>query len=249
MTAVPRPILAEDASIGAAVLSGVRGCVGVPMVGIFLTMVGFGVMARDGGLSALEATVATLAIWGISGQVAMVEMHQAGADALAICIAAGLANLRMLPITISGLPLITAGRPTAMLVKLGLVQTTSVTGWTHIQSVTDKVPAAVRLPHYLGFTVTLTISALVGTAVGHVAGAGAPPPVLTVAVFLTPLYLFLLVASARQEINQLAVLLGGLLGVPLYPLVGDWAVAASGLGGGTAAFLIWRRKRARDAAR
>lgn len=229
----------------AAFLEGTRACMGVPAIGIFMTMLGFGVMARDGGLSAFEAAVTTVAVWGISGQVAMIELLGSGSDALAICVAAGLANLRMLPITISGLPMIAAGRRLPMIAKLALVQTTSVTGWTHVQTImTDRVSLADRLPHYSGFSTVLVSSAVAGTVIGQIAGGGAPPSVMTVAVFLTPLYLFLLVASARQGINRLSVLLGAVLGLVFYPFIGDWAVAASGLGGGTIAFFAMRGRKA-----
>ncbi len=225
-------------------LEGARACVGVPAIGIFMTMLGYGVMARDGGLSAFQAAVSTVAVWGISGQVAMVEMLGAGSDVLAICVAAGLVNLRMLPIAISGLPMILAGRKLILPLKLILVQTTSVTGWTHAQTIMlEQVAPEDRLLHYVGFSATLVSSAIAGTIAGHVAGGGAPPMVMTVAVFLTPLYLYLLVASARQKINQLSVIFGSLFGLAFYPAIGDWSVAAAGVVGGSLAFAAARKSR------
>jgi len=65
-----------------------------------------------------------------------------------------------------------------------------------------------------------------------------PDPVIRIAVYVTPLYIVLLVSSARVWANRFAVLLGAILGPLTYPLLGDWCILAAGLGGGTAAVVI-----------
>ncbi|HAE02598.1 MAG TPA: hypothetical protein DCG04_14375 [Rhodospirillaceae bacterium] len=54
---------------------------------------------------------------------------------------------------------------------------------------------------------------------------------------MTPLYLLLLISGARQWANRLSVLFGIAIGLALYPVMGDWAVIAAGLLGGTLGFI------------
>ena len=100
----------------------------------------------------------------------------------------------------------------------------------------DHVPARQRLRYYIGFAVTLIGAALLGTTIGHQLGRVVPQSVLIVAIFMTPLYLLLLICGARQWANRLSVLFGIAVGLALYPVMGDWAVIAAGLLGGTLGF-------------
>ena len=214
---------------------------GVPAMALFTTMVGFGAIARESGLDVFVTLSATLFIWGMPGQVAFVDLYAAGAGGIVIFTAVALANLRMLPMTVSGLPLMrlddhTIGFPA----RLGIAHLLAVTGWAQLTAAQDKVPPLGILPYYLGFVAVIYLAASIGTVFGYYLSDMVPETGIRIAIYATPVYLFLLVASARQGVNRLAVWLGAGLGPLTYPLLGDWCILAAGLGGGTAAMLIAR---------
>lgn len=232
-----------------AAARGARRCLGVPALGIFLSMVGFGALARDLGFSGVQTFVATALIWGLPGQIAYVELAAAGAPLTVLVAAVAFANMRMLPMTVTGLPLILGGRPARFLARTFYVQFMAVTAWTQMNADAPDLPKAERLPFYLGFAAVLYAAGLSGTLIGYGAGAVLPDPAMRIAVFMTPLYLLLLVAAARHGSNRLAVALGAALGVGLYPAIGDASVLAAGLIGGTLAIAVGQRRAAAQADR
>ena len=218
-------------------LRGMRDCLNVPALGIGLTMIGFGAMAQDAGLAILPALGITTLVWGIAGQVALVDIHASGGGLLALFVAVALANLRMFPMVVTGLSSVTGGRKLSVLSRLLLMQSLAISCWTQMMTRADHVPAHQRLRYYIGFAVTLMSAGLLGTTIGHQLGRVVPQSVLTVAIFMTPLYLLLLISGARQWANRLSVLFGIAVGLALYPVMGDWAVIAAGLLGGTLGFI------------
>ncbi|MDF1750545.1 MAG: AzlC family ABC transporter permease [Alphaproteobacteria bacterium] len=209
----------------------------MPALGIGLTMIGFGAMAQDAGLAILPTLGITTLVWGIAGQVALVDIHASGGSLLALFVAVALANLRMFPMVVTGLSSVTGGRKLSVFSRLLLMQTLAISCWTQMMTRANHVPASQRLRYYIGFAVTLISAALLGTAIGHQLGRIVPQGVLTVAIFMTPLYLLLLISGARQWANRLSVIFGIGIGLTLYPVLGDWAVIAAGLLGGTLGFL------------
>ena len=218
-------------------LRGMLDCLNVPALGLGLTMVGFGAMAQDAGIALLPAMGITAFVWGIAGQVALIEIHAGGGGIVALFVAVALANLRMLPMSVTGLSAVLGGKKLPFLGRVMLMQTMAISCWTQMMTRSDHVPNPQRLIYYLGFAATLISAGLIGTLVGHQLGRVVPQAVLTVTIFMTPLYLLLLISGARQWVNRLSVIFGILVGVGFYPVLGDWSVIAAGLLGGTLAFL------------
>lgn len=217
----------------------------MPAFGLGLTMVGFGAMAADAGLAILPALGVTLLVWGIAGQVALIEIHNSGGGLIALFVAVALANLRMLPMSVTGLPAVLGPRKIPILGRLAVVQAMAISCWTQVMTRSDHVPADQKLTYYIGFSLTLLSAGSVGTVAGHQLGQVVPPTVLVVAIFMTPLYLLLLIFGARQWASRLSVGFGMAIGLALYPVMGDWAVVAAGLLGGTMGYLAAPRLFAR----
>lgn len=229
--------IAEPPPLPRPFLRGVLDCINVPALGLGLTMVGFGAMAQGTGL-ALDVTWGiTLFVWGIAGQIAIIDIHAAGGDLLAVFIASALANLRMLPMTVTGLPYILKGRSHPLIGRLAIAQSMAISCWTQIITRSDHVPSDQKLPYYWGFACALVVAGITGVTIGHQLGRIVPDSVMTIAVFMTPLYLLLLICGARQWASRFSVLFGILLGVGFYPVLGDWAVVLAGLLGGTLGYL------------
>jgi len=62
-----------------------------------------------------------------------------------------------------------------------------------------------------------------------------PPNFLQIIIFITPIYIFLLITTARQKANRLAVVFGGILCPVFYPLAGELSIFMAGIIGGTLA--------------
>ena len=210
-------------------------------------MIGFGAIARESGFDIWVSFATTLSIWGMPGQIAFAELYAAGGGGLVIFTAVALANLRMLPMTVSGLPIMALDQHKyGAFRRLIVAHLLAVTGWAQLTAAQTRVPPMGILPYYLGFVAVIYMAALCGTVFGYYLSDVVPPLALRVAIFMTPLYLMLLVSSARQIGNRLAVGLGALVGPLTYPWLGDWCILAAGLGGGTVAVLIMERVRARS---
>ena len=84
---------------------GIAEGLSMPFWMVLGSMIGFGSMARDAGLSIEIAIGSSLGIWGLPGQVAMVELMAVGLPVLSIVIASSLANMRFMPMTVVVMPL------------------------------------------------------------------------------------------------------------------------------------------------
>ena len=65
---------------------------------------------------------------------------------------------------------------------------------------------------------------------------------LRILIFITPLYILLLVVNSKDNINRSAVYTGGALAIIFYPLVGTWSILISGILGGSLATYIFYKK-------
>lgn len=216
---------------------------GIPGLGLFVSMMGFGAIALEAGLGPWVTFLTTVFVWGLPGQVAFAELYGSAAGWFALFVAVTLANMRMLPMTASGLPMMhLRGHGVGFAGRCLAAQFLAITGWAHIAIATEKYKPHCIFPYYIGLSIIIYCSALVGTMVGYYLNDFASDTATRIAVFSTPIYLILMVAGARRVMNQWAVGLGIAICPPLYLVIGDWSVMVAGLLGGTMAFLLKRRK-------
>lgn len=233
----------DDFSGGDAFRAGFTDAVGIPGLGLFVSMMGFGAIALESGLGPWVTFLTTALVWGLPGQVAFAELYGSGAAWFALFAAVTLANMRMLPMTASGLPLMhLKGHGVGFAGRCLTAHFLAITGWAHLAIAAERYPPSRVFPYYIGLSIVIYSCALAGTMVGYYLNDFASDTATRVAVFSTPIYLILMVAGARRVMNQWAVGLGIALCPPLYLVIGDWSVMAAGLVGGTAAYLIKRQK-------
>ena len=82
---------------------------GFPSIMLLSSMTGFGSLAHESELTIAMALSLSAGVWGLPGQVALVEMHAAGVSALAAILACSLANARFMPMAVSFVPLMRDG--------------------------------------------------------------------------------------------------------------------------------------------
>ena len=86
-------------------------------------------------------------------------------------------------------------------------------------------------------SVTIFIFGMLGTLIGYYIGDYISNNFLRILIFITPLYILLLVVNSKNTINKISVYVGGLLAIIFYPFFGTWSILVSGILGGSLAML------------
>ena len=115
------------------------------------------------------------------------------------------------------------------------MQCLAITSWAHLAVAETIYPRHLLLPYFQGFSLTLFASGMLGTVFGYFLPDMVPPDLLQIIIFITPIYIFLLITTARQKANRLAVALGGILCPVFFPLAGESSIFLAGVVGGTLA--------------
>ncbi len=239
--------MAADAVPWHAFRRALREAVGMPALVLGASMMGFGSLARESGIDVWVTVIATVGIWGLPGQMVMVEMMAAGAPLFAIGLGVGVANARFLPMTLAIAPYLSDWRA-GVLRRLAFAQFVTLTPWVAALKWFPDMPKRERLPYYMGYTSACLASAVLGTILGHVLAGELPPPLVVSLVFLSPAFFFMVFVDVRHRHGIVALLLGAGLGPMLHTLSPDWGLPATGLIAGTAGFAIDAVLRRREAA-
>ena len=198
------------------------------------TFLAFGAAVAEAGLSLAWSLIATGAVYGMAGQLVLLQGASLGA--LPATIAATAANARFLPMSVAIAPLL--GRGWRRVLVLPFI---AITPWAAGMRVLPSLPDGARLPWFLGFACASWLVAMATTAAGHLAAPLLPPALLAALLFTNPLYFCLLLAADAARPGVAPAILGGVMAAPLaWWIGGAWGLPIAGLIGGTLAFL-WRR--------
>ena len=212
-----------------------------PCYALCVTMAGFSAIARESGFDFMMTLMTSLGVWGMPGQVAFASLYSAGASVFVIFVAVSLANMRMLLMVISAADMMQLkSHDLPVWKRVFWMQFLAITAWAHLGFAQQKYPSHLLLPYYQGFSITIFTFGILGTVMGFFLTDLLPPELLRVVIFVTPIYILLLIMNARQKANRLAVVFGGALSPMFFPFVGEWAILLAGLIGGTLASLYGR---------
>jgi len=241
-----RPHPGEDFGTGRrAALVGARRALGAPSVVLGASFIGFGALVQQVGLNLWHALFSTATGWALPGQVALVELYALGTPLLAIALAVGLTNARLLPMAITLLPIVRAPGMPRILYYLA-AHLIAVTGWIAAMRDCPHLPGPQRLPYFVGFAGALWCVTLATTALGFALAGAVPREVTLGLVFVNPIYfMLLLLADLRSRSRIMAAVLGALLGPLSYLVVPNWSLLLTGVTAGTLAFAIGRLRRNR----
>ena len=221
---------------------GIKEALGVPALSIFANMTGFAAIAREAGFDVSQAMVTSALVWGMPGQVAMASLHMAGASALVVFTAVALANMRMMLMVVSGMDMTgLRDQPLPLWKKLGLMQMLAITSWVHIGQVDDQFSKPALLRYFIAFAAVIYIAGIIGTGFGYYISDFVSDDVLRIILAITPMYILMMVVTARQKLNRLAGLCGGILCPLSYPFIGEWGILLGGIIGGTLVVVIHQR--------
>ncbi len=221
-------------------LAGMRGLFTAPALVLVAAHVGFAGLARDAGVTAVEAGFMVATIWALPANIVLIGAATAGSSLATTALAVALSSLRLMPMVVAVMPELRGPR-TRTGTLLFLSHFIAVTGWVFAMENLRDVPRPYRTWFFGGFGATLCV---VNTAVVAVALdlMGQLPALATGALaFLTPVYFFCsLYGSARESSGKLG-LFSGMAALP----VANWIdpgldILIAGLAGGVVAFLAGR---------
>ncbi|HEX8664476.1 MAG TPA: AzlC family ABC transporter permease [Beijerinckiaceae bacterium] len=236
------PMGPEEPSTRALVLRGVRDALALPAWVVGLSMFAVGSLAGETGFPAGAAVLSTLMIWAGPAQVIFFGGIAVGTALPAIALAVALSSIRLLPMTLSTLPLF-GGRAKGTGLQVLVAHYVTVTVWVEALRLLPPMPMEERLPYYLGFANACLLLCAVTTFFGYALVGALPLPLAAGLLFLTPTFFTLsLAAGARGASDWVAVGAGFVLAPVSTALVGkDFDLLLVGLVGGTAAYLVQKK--------
>ena len=179
----------------------------LPAFILLFTMMGFGSLARGAGFDAEMAALASLLIWGLPGQLAMVELTSTGQGTIAIVFACSLANARFLPMVVSFVPAMSRGRSNlpGMLLDAQLL---SINSWAVCLREFPHIDVEYRHRYYVTFASSILTAAVAGTLLGYYGAVLLPAVLVLGLIFVSPLFFALVLAAVPGSVERLSMILG-----------------------------------------
>jgi predicted branched-subunit amino acid permease len=226
---------------GAVMRKALLDALSLPAFILFFTMMGFGSLARGAGFDADMAALASILIWGLPGQLAMVELTHTGQGLVAIVFACSLANARFMPMVVAFMP--TLARERASLPRMLLdAQLLSINSWAMCMREFPRVEGAFRHRYYVTFASSILLAAVAGTLLGFHSAVLLPAPIVLGLIFVSPLFFALVLSAVPGRAERISMLLGCAtipLAHYLWPTVD---VLITGLVGGSLGFALGKRR-------
>jgi len=214
----------------------------LPAFILFFTMMGFGSLMQNAGFGAGMAAIATLLIWGLPGQLAMVELSATGQGIIAIVFACSLANARFMPMVVSFIPAM--ARTGASLPRQLLdAQMLSINSWAVCLREFPRVEPAYRHLYYITFASSILSAAVVGTLFGFYGAVILPAVLVLGLIFTSPLFFALVLSTTPGRAERLSMLTGCLIIAPVNHYFPSVDLLITGLVGGSLGFFaaqIWQ---------
>jgi len=209
---------------------------------VFVAMIGFGSLAKSQGVDLLLTILSVITIYGLPGQVAMLELHATGATMVAVVAGVAMANMRFFPMSVVLVSLFGTGSVWYRWRYL-VVQVMSINSWTHTLSVLPSLQADARIGYFTGFGTLCFIGGLCGAICGWFLAASMPLSITLTLIFLNPAYfIFLFCCNTKPQI-VVSLIAGSLLGPPLYLWSPDWGLPVCGVVAGSIGFMLIRAVR------
>ena len=226
-------------------LAGMRDALLLPAWIVGFGLIGIGSLARDVGYPVDVAVLSTILVWAGPSQVLFFASIAAGAAWSAIAIAVAFASLRFLPMTMAILPLLR--RPGQRIwQQLFLAHYVAVTAWTEGLRRLPGIPEHQRIVYFLGFANTCMAVSAAGTFVGYYLLGALPIPFAAGLLCLTPIFFLVSLTAGLRGRGDVVALVLGLAFAPVCErfIGGGFDLVVAGLGAGSIAFLVGRRRKA-----
>ncbi|NMJ40966.1 AzlC family ABC transporter permease [Roseomonas sp. JC162] len=225
-----------------AFLPGLREALGAAGVAMAATFLAFGAAVREAGLSPAWAVLACWGIYGMPGQLILVQAATLGwAGGVGTAVMGAVAvNARFLPMAVSIAPVLSSGSRLRLLPAVPFI---AITPWAAAMRALPAIERPGRVGWFLGFGLTSWVVAGFAALSGYYVAGALGPEARAALIFVNPLYYALLLAGDLDKpAPRRAVLCGAAAASLAAVLPASMALLAAGLVGGTAAFLLGRRR-------
>jgi predicted branched-subunit amino acid permease len=216
----------------------------LPAFILFFTMMGFGSLMQSSGFDALMAAAATLLIWGLPGQLAMVELTTTGQGIVAIVFACSLANARFMPMVVSFIPAMSRGGASLWRLLLD-AQLLSINSWAVCLLEFPHLEPAYRHLYYRTFAGSILFAAVIGTLAGFYGAFFLPAAIVLGLIFTSPLFFALVLSATRGLEERLSMVAGCAIVGLAHWLLPAVDLLVTGLVGGSLGFAVGRLWRVR----
>lgn len=233
--------MSDPAATPSAFRAATRFALGAPAIAMAATFLAFGAAAQEAGLGPGWALLACWAIYGMPGQLILVQAAATGfaGGIAAPVLGAAAVNARFLPMAISLTPMLRAGSRWRLLPAIPFI---AVTPWAAAMRELPGVAPAARVPWFLGFGLTSWMIAGLASLSGYYVAGALGPEARAALLFVNPLYYALLLAADLDRPAPRRAVIAGVAAAPLaLVLPPSWALLGAGLAGGSLAFALGRR--------
>ena len=212
---------------------------GFPGIGMSSAMFGYGVFAAEAGLDLYLCLGSVLILWSMPGMVIFVSLFSIGTPIFLLFTTVLLANMRQFFLVLSGLTLMNIHKhKLSFITKLFWAHLISPTGWAELTKVKNEIEEKELFKFFQGLSLALVIFNSTTTIIGYKLYDFLPNDIVSIPVFIMPLYLTILMLRAIEIYYRLAVVTGGIIGPLLFPYIGDWSLIVAGLVGGSVGLMI-----------
>lgn len=226
-------------------LRGVVASASVPGLILTSAFIGFGGLAREAGLTLLQAVLMTGMIWALPAKVVLLGAIMTGASLPAAAFAVALSSVRLAPMVVALVPEMRTEKTRPWVLYL-LSHFVAVTSWVLAMEKLRHVPRDMRTVYYGGLGGTLVLVNMIVVAVVYGIAGSLPPGISAGLLLLTPIYfLTSLWGSSRESASHFAMLFGLVLGPVMHVIAPGLDLLIAGALGGGAAFLIHLHRRGR----
>jgi len=218
-----------------------RAGISLPPFMVFSAMLGFGSLAKTQDVSLLMTLLTAGGIYGMPGQVAMLEIYATGGTLLAILTGVAMANMRFLPMTIAMMPLFDRADKLYSWRYL-FVHLMSINSWTYMLQFSHQIERESRAGFFIGFGLMCISGGLLGSTLGWFAAGSLSTEITLTLIFLNPAYFIFLFCTNKRANILLSIAFGAVLGPVFYLWSPDWGLPFCGVIAGTAGFVLGRRR-------
>jgi predicted branched-subunit amino acid permease len=219
-------------------------CVSVFMIVLIGSYISIGALAHDLGFAMPWVVLSTLLIWAAPAQVILITSLGAGAPPLEAGLAVGLSGMRLLPMVVALLPVLSTAKTRARELVLP-AHFTAVSMWIESLRLTPALPRENRIAFANGLAVGLVCAAMASSLVGYYLAGVLPQELVAAMLFLTPMSFL---TSAWRNARVLSDKIAYVAGVVMAPLLAYEQIGLdllwTGLIGGTGAYGLHRLREA-----
>ena len=221
---------------------GAFGAIAGPTWILVASFFGFGALAQDLGFSAFQTVLISALVYALPNQLVLITAMAQGMAFIPLFLAVAFSGMRLMPMVVSLVPLMCSPKIPSWRIYV-MSHFVAITIWLECMRYLPELPRDLRLSYFSGFAFGMFTTGLLGTLAGFYFAAALPLFLAAALLFLMPLYfLMTLTDSVKMLSDKLALVFGLVMGPLVFLVIPDGDLVITGLVGGTAAFLIAKRK-------